>query len=252
MEKTLVSIIMPAYNAEKYIREAIESILKQTYTEWELIIVDDASVDTTLEIIKEFQIRDNRIICVKSDKNEGVASARNKGIQAAKGEYIAFLDSDDLWKAEKLEIQIHYMQEHNCGFVYSAYDVIDEKNVYQKTITPYWDKVSYKKLLNTNIIACCTAVIKSEYIKDNLMPQLKHEDYATWLNILKNHQLIAECVPGILASYRLVKGSVSSNKIKTIGWNWKIYRYNQQLGFLRSVRQIISFICMTGFKYLKH
>lgn len=248
----LVTVIMPVYNAERYMEQSIESIIAQTYQKWELLIVDDGSTDSSVQIMQEYCSRDRRIQMILSTGNEGVASARNKGIQAAKGEYIAFLDSDDLWKAEKLEIQIHYMQEHNCGFVYSAYDVIDEKNVYQKTITPYWDKVSYKKLLNTNIIACCTAVIKSEYIKDNLMPQLKHEDYATWLNILKNHQLTAECVPGILASYRLVKGSVSSNKIKTIGWNWKIYRYNQQLGFLRSVRQIISFICMTGFKYLKH
>lgn len=248
----LVTVIMPVYNAERYMEQSIESIIAQTYQKWELLIVDDGSTDSSVQIMQEYCSRDRRIQMILSTGNEGVASARNKGIQAAKGEYIAFLDSDDLWKAEKLEIQIHYMQEHNCGFVYSAYDVIDEKNVYQKTITPYWDKVSYKKLLNTNIIACCTAVIKSEYIKDNLMPQLKHEDYATWLNILKNHQLIAECVPGILASYRLVKGSVSSNKIKTIGWNWRIYRYNQQLGFLRSVRQIISFICMTGFKYLKH
>lgn len=248
----LVTVIMPVYNAERYMEQSIESIIAQTYQKWELLIVDDGSTDSSVQIMQEYCSKDRRIQMILSTGNEGVASARNKGIQAAKGEYIAFLDSDDLWKAEKLEIQIHYMQEHNCGFVYSAYDVIDEKNVYQKTITPYWDKVSYKKLLNTNIIACCTAVIKSEYIKDNLMPQLKHEDYATWLNILKNHQLIAECVPGILASYRLVKGSVSSNKIKTIGWNWRIYRYNQQLGFLRSVRQIISFICMTGFKYLKH
>lgn len=248
----LVTVIMPVYNAERYMEQSIESIIAQTYQKWELLIVDDGSTDSSVQIMQEYCSRDRRIQMILSTGNEGVASARNKGIQAAKGEYIAFLDSDDLWKAEKLEIQIHYMQEHNCGFVYSAYDVIDEKNVYQKTITPYWDKVSYKKLLNTNIIACCTAVIKSEYIKDNLMPQLKHEDYATWLNILKNHQLTAECVPGILASYRLVKGSVSSNKIKTIGWNWRIYRYNQQLGFLRSVRQIISFICMTGFKYLKH
>lgn len=248
----LVTVIMPVYNAERYMEQSIESIIAQTYQKWELLIVDDGSTDSSVQIMQEYCSRDRRIQMILSTSNEGVASARNKGIQTAKGEYIAFLDSDDLWKAEKLEIQIHYMQEHNCGFVYSAYDVIDEKNIYQKTITPYWDKVSYKKLLNTNIIACCTAVIKSEYIKDNLMPQLKHEDYATWLNILKNHQLIAECVPGILASYRLVKGSVSSNKIKTIGWNWKIYRYNQQLGFLRSVRQIISFICMTGFKYLKH
>lgn len=248
----LVTVIMPVYNAERYMQQSIESIIAQTYQNWELLIVDDGSTDSSVQIMQKYCSRDRRIQMIPSTGNEGVASARNKGIQTAKGEYIAFLDSDDLWKAEKLEIQIHYMQEHNCGFVYSAYDVIDEKNVYQKTITPYWDKVSYKKLLNTNIIACCTAVIKSEYIKDNLMPQLKHEDYATWLNILKNHQLIAECVPGILASYRLVKGSVSSNKIKTIGWNWRIYRYNQQLGFLQSVRQIISFICMTGFKYLKH
>ena len=108
-----------------------------------------------------------------------------------------------------------------------------------------------KRLSNTNIIACCTTAIKAEYVKDNPMPQLKHEDYATWLNILKNHQIEAECIPGNWSVYRKVKGSVSSNKLRTIAWNWNIYRNNQKLGFFRSVKQILTFICMTGYKYIK-
>lgn len=247
----LVTIIMPVYNAERYMRQSVESVLAQTYQNWNLIMIDDGSTDTSLKIMQEYCKRDLRMQMILSAGNEGVAAARNKGIKAAAGEYIAFLDSDDLWKPQKLELQIKYMQEHHCGFVYSAYEVIDEGNVFQKNIIPYWEKVGYEKLLNTNIIACCTTVIKSEYVKENLMPQLKHEDYAAWLNILKNHHLTAERVPGILASYRIVKGSVSSNKIKTIGWNWNIYRHNQNLGFFQSVKQIICFICMTGFKYIK-
>lgn len=247
----LVTVIMPVYNAERYMKQSIDSILAQTYQNWKLLMIDDGSTDSSVKIMHDYCEKDSRIQMIPSTGNQGVASARNKGIIAAEGEYIAFLDSDDLWKPQKLEIQINYMQENNCGFVYSAYEVINEENEFQKVITPYWNAVNYKKLLNTNIIACCTAVIKSEYIKDNLMPQLKHEDYAAWLNVLKNHQLTAECVPGILASYRLVKGSVSSNKIKTIGWNWNIYRHNQKLSFWHSVRQITSFICMTGFKYIK-
>ena len=247
----LVTIIMPVYNAAKYMRESIDSVCNQTYQNWELLLIDDGSKDESPEIIREYEKMDARIHPIWSEKNGGVATARNKGIEATKGEYIAFLDSDDLWKPEKLEKQIAYMKEHQAAFTYSAYDVIDEDGNYVKTITPYWDKVGYEKLLNTNIIACCTTAIKAEYVKDNPMPQLKHEDYATWLNILKNHQIEAECIPGNWSVYRKVKGSVSSNKLRTIAWNWNIYRNNQKLGFFRSVKQILTFICMTGYKYIK-
>lgn len=251
MTDSLVTIIMPVYNASKYMRESIDSILAQTYENWKLILVDDGSKDDSRKIIEEYCKKDTRIEKIFSEKNEGVAATRNKGILAAEGTYLAFLDSDDLWKPDKLEKQIAYMQQTGCRFVYSAYEVINEQGAYIKTITPYWKKVRYEKLLNTNIIACCTVVLERELMVKDLMPDLKHEDYAAWLNVLRHNQIEAECVDGILASYRKVKGSVSANKFRTIAWNWNIYRHNQNLGFFRSVRQILSFICMTGFKYMK-
>ena len=117
--ETLVTVIMPVYNAERYMRQSIESILAQTYQNWKLLMVDDGSTDSSADIMQEYCDRDSRVQTIPSTGNEGVASARNKGIIAAEGEYIAFLDSDDLWKPQKLETQINYMQEKNCGFVYS-------------------------------------------------------------------------------------------------------------------------------------
>ena len=247
----LVSIIMPAYNASKFIRESIESIIGQTYSNWELLVIDDGSRDETVSIVKKYSQNDSRIVCIESEKNEGIATTRNKGILVAKGEYIAFLDSDDVWKTERLERQFVHIENTGAQFVYSAYEVMDEAGNYIKTITPYWKKVGYNKLLNTNVIACCTVLLKADLIKKDLMPDLKHEDYATWLNILQHNNIEAECVDGVLASYRKVQGSVSSKKLQTIGWNWNIYRHNQKLGFFRSVKQILSFVLLTGFKYLK-
>lgn len=249
--KPLITVIMPVYNASKYMRESIESVIVQSYKNWNLILIDDGSTDESISIIEEYCKKDQRIRKILLKHNGGVANARNEGIALAEGDYIAFLDSDDLWKPDKLQIQVDYILQTGCKFVYSAYDVINEQGEYLKTITPYWSKVGYEQLLNTNIIACCTIVVESGIMKKDPMPQLKHEDYATWLNILKHNQIEAQQVPGVLAAYRKVKGSVSSNKFQTIAWNWNIYRNNQKLGFVRSLKQIITFICMTGYKYVK-
>ena len=132
----LVSIITPIYNSEKYITETIESIQAQTYTNWELLITDDCSTDQSIDIIKSHQKNDNRIRLFLLDKNQGAGVARNNSIKEANGRYIAFCDSDDLWKQDKLAKQIKFMKENQVSFTYCSYDIVNEKREYTQTIIP--------------------------------------------------------------------------------------------------------------------
>lgn len=247
----LVSIITPAYNCQDVLHEAIESVRNQSYANWEHIIIDDCSKDGTREVIAEYASEDSRVRPIYSSINTGVASARNMGIAAARGKYIAFLDSDDLWKPDKLKKQIGYMEQEGLEFTYSDYEIINYEGRFIKNVINKKKRVDYKELLKTNQIGCLTAVIKTEAIKTVMMPSIKHEDYATWLGILKGQISHAYRFDEILASYRRTKGSVSSNKLRTIAWTWNIYRRNQQLGFIQSLKQIIIFGFFTTIKYAK-
>lgn len=248
----LVSIITPAYNCEKYIEETIISVLGQTYGNWEYIIVNDASSDGTGNILQEYADLDKRIRIVTLEKNEGVATARNVGTEEASGEYIAFLDSDDQWKKEKLERHMDFVLKNNLSFSYTAYEVVDEEGKHIKNIIPKKLKVNYKELLfSANVIPCCTVIIKSKLMKDEHMPNIPHEDFAAWLNILKKNSIEAVGMAEILSLYRKRSGSISSNKLRTIAWNWRIYYENQKLGFFRSLIYLICFIVRTGIKYIK-
>lgn len=247
----LISIITPVYNCEKYIEESILSVLNQTYQRWEHIIINDSSTDSTLRIIQKYAQSDKRIKIINLEQNVGVAHARNIGIGQAAGDYIAFLDGDDQWKNHKLEHHMKYILSNHLQFSYTAYEVVDESGQHIKNIIPSKLNVNYQQLLCTNVIACCTVIIKSDLIKKELFPEISHEDYAAWLNILYENDLNALGIPDILSTYRKVKTSISSNKWKTIKWNWHIYYKNQKLGIMKSLRCLISFIFLTGIKYLK-
>lgn len=232
MGNPLVSIIMPAYNAERFIRESIESVINQTYKNWELLVINDFSNDLTKVIVEEHCKKDKRIKLLEQEKNKGVAKARNRGIKESKGKYVAFLDSDDLWKNNKLEIQIKYMQVNKIYMSYTGYSYISENGNFIKKI--YIPKsLTYKQALRGNQIGCLTVVIDKSKIGNFEMPNLKHEDYATWLNILKN-DIVAHGILEDLAKYRKVNNSISSNKLKTIIWTWKIFRKSQNLNYLAS------------------
>lgn len=247
----LVSIVTPVYNGKKYIEEMLLSVSEQTYQYWEHIIVDDASTDGTKEIIEKYAESDSRIHLISLHENTGVANARNIGVEKANGDYVAFLDADDQWKENKLECHMEYILKHQLRFSYSAYEVINEKGEHIKNIIPGKMKVNYTQLLYTNVIPCCTVIIESELIKNEKMPAIGHEDYATWLNILRKNNIEAVGINQILSIYRLVGHSISSNKWKTIIWNWKIYYKNQQLGLFKSLKYLISFITLTGIKYVR-
>lgn len=234
MENDLVSVIIPMYNSEKYIAQTIESVQAQTIKNWEIIIEDDRSTDQSAEIVDSYRKRDGRIFYYLEDKKSGVAKARNDAIYHAKGRYLAFLDSDDLWCPEKLERQLQLMLKTGASFVYSACEVIDEAGNKTGQIRRVPEQLDYNKLLHGNVIPCLTVMLDREVIGEFRMPQMGHEDYATWLTILKK---IPEAY-GInepLAMYRVNRQSVSANKFRAIKWVWNVYRKNQKLPVYESL-----------------
>ncbi|MGP4070383.1 glycosyltransferase family 2 protein [Halobacillus sp. B29] len=244
----LVSIIMPAYNSEKYINEAITSVAKQTYQNWELLIIDDCSHDKTIKTIKNYN--DNRIKLITLKDNSGVANARNVGISTAKGRYLAFLDSDDKWDSNKLSKQLDFMKRHKYSFTFTSYEWIDEygNRLNKKINAP--KEVDYKNLLYGNPIGCLTVLIDRFHINDIKMPNIKHEDYATWLNVLKMEKINAYGMQESLAYYRKTSSSLSSNKLKTIFWTWNIYRSSQCLSVSKSIKCLYMYIYKTSKKNL--
>lgn len=229
----MVSIIMPAYNAETTIKDSIDSVINQTFIDWELIIINDCSTDSTEDIIKSY-LSDNRIKYIKNDENMRVAKSRNKGMKQSRYNYIAFLDSDDLWKPNKLEIQINYMEENGLAFTSTDYELISfEGNKLDKYVKA--KNKNYKQLLKGNSIGCLTAVFNKSLIKDLKMPNVGHEDYATWLEILRVNNIMVYPVNKILASHRTGHESLSSNKKRSAKWTWNIFRINENKNIITSI-----------------
>lgn len=231
---SLVSIITPNYNAEKFIAETIESVINQTYTNWELIIVDDCSTDDSLAIINEFIKKEDRIKLIKLSKNSGPAVARNNGIEVAKGEYMAFLDSDDRWFSNKLEVQLNVMQKHNYALTFTSYYSVNEQKEKQKIIRAK-KQITYKNLLTNNYIGCLTAMYSVQQLGKVYMPLvLKRQDWGLWLKITKNN-IVAYGIQEPLASYTRRETSISSNKFNLLKYNWKIYREHEHLTIVKSL-----------------
>lgn len=230
----LVSIIMPSYNCESFIQASIESVIAQEYKNWELLISDDCSSDGTLEIVKSYCDKDIRISLITSNKNLGPALSRNKAIEKAKGRFIAFLDSDDLWAPQKLSKQIPFIVNNKIALCYTRYDSIDEegKLVKQAPIIP--SNIDYNGLLKNQIIGCLTAIYDTELCGKVFMPIIqKRQDFGLWLRILKQGH-IAYCLDEVVATYRIRQNSLSSNKIKAIRYTWKLFREIENLSLLKS------------------
>lgn len=231
----LVSIITPAYNSEKYIIDTIQSVKSQTYKNWEMIIVDDYSTDNTVNIVSEEMKKDSRIKLIKLNKNQGAAIARNTGINSAKGRYIAFLDSDDLWEPNKLEVQLNFMKANNVEFSFTSYKIVNEFGEETGKIIDVPSKIDYEGLLKNTIIGCLTVMLDIQKLGLVQMPNMRtRQDTALWLSILKRGYL-AYGIQQPLAKYRKKSGSISSNKIKVAKQNWKLYRDIEKLSFLKSL-----------------
>jgi len=242
----LISIITPAYNSDKYIEDTIDSVLNQTYNNWELIIVDDFSNDNTLKIIYEYTRKDSRIILIKNDKNYGQSRSRNFAINIAKGRFIAFLDSDDIWFPMKLEKQVDFLLTNSKAFVFSYYMLINEdgERLNRQIKAPL--AVSYEDLLHSNFIGCLTVMYDTFLIgKENIPNVKKRDDWACWLNILKKGYT-AYCIPEPLAFYRLRNSSLSSNKFNVLQYNWEILRKEQKLSVFKSTYYLANYV-LIGF-----
>ncbi len=248
MSAPLVSIVTPAYNVEKYIGAAITSVIEQTYENWELIIIDDYSEDDTFNIASSYARKDERIKVLRMWENSGAAIARNFGIATAAGSYIAFLDSDDLWLPEKLEIQVRQMITSDALFSFTGYKVISEDGEFIKNINVP-AKIDYRKLLQGCDIGCLTVIYNAERLGKMFFPDSRtntglvtKEDYMLWLRIskmIKSHQILSVNTP--LAMYRKRYNSVSSNKIKAAGFQWFVYRKVEHLNVANSVVNFLSY-----------
>ena len=231
----MVSIITPSYNSEQFISQTIDSVLAQTYENWELIIIDDCSIDNSNKIIEAHMQRSEKIKLILLKNNSGPAIARNKGIEQAKGRYIAFLDSDDLWMPEKLSKQLTFMQKNDIALSFTSYYHMEEES--EKIIQYIYalNKVNYSELLKKNIIGCFTVMYDTEKLGKVYMPDIrKRQDYALWLTILKKVPY-AYGLDEMLGYYRVRSNSVSSNKILSSKYNWKMYRDIEKLPLHKAI-----------------
>lgn len=232
---------MPSYNAAKFIAASIQSVIDQTYSNWELLITDDCSKDETVKIVEKFLVEDNRIKLFSTGKNSGPACARNKSLENATGKYIAFLDSDDIWVSNKLETQLKFMIEKNIAFSFSSYSVMKEDGTPIGNTINVPKVIGYHGYLRNTIIGCLTVIIDREKTGNFIMPNIKtSEDMALWLNIMKRgFKAWGLQVP--LAQYRVVSKSLTSKKWIEAKYVWKVYRE------IEHINPIYSAICFIGY-----
>ena len=231
----MVSIITPAYNSERFIAETIKSVLNQTYTDWELIIVDDCSTDKTSEIVLSFQKEETRIIYIKNETNKGSAISRNIALRNAKGKWIAFLDSDDVWHPEKLERQIEFMLKNNYNFSYTDYCEIDENSKENGKSVSGPKIIGKNKMLAYCWPGCLTVMYNADFVGSMQTCDIKiNEEYALWIKIAKmtNCYLLNEN----LAKYRRHSDSLSSQSyLKLIKWHYIMFRKSENKNVIFSL-----------------
>lgn len=224
--KDKVSVIVPIYKAEKYLDKCIESIVNQTYKNLEIILVDDKSPDKCPEICEKWAKEDKRIIVSHNEQNMKVAQTRNNGLKLATGDYIAFLDADDIWHLDKIEKQLKFMKEKDCKLSYTSVQFIDDDgNMLEKKFTVP-EEVTFKKLLKQNVITLSSAMISKEVLRDRVFhDDHLHEDFIMWLEILKNETEKAYGIKEVLVDYRLTPGSKSRNKWKSLKMTYGTYKH---------------------------
>lgn len=250
MMEPLVSVITPVHNSAAYVADTIASVQAQTYTNWEMILVDDASTDGSVGIIEKLAAEDPRIKLYASNVNRGAAKTRNEAIEHAQGRYIAFLDSDDQWLPEKLQKQVSYMQQNRALLTHTYYRLMDAEGNELSRVIKAPDRLTYEDMLDFNFIGCLTAMYDAEKLGKYYMPDIpKRQDYALWLSIMRQH-VTAHIIPEVLALYRTGHASLSSNKLKVVGYNWQILRELEKQPFYKAVYHFIRYGYIGMKKYL--
>lgn len=245
-----VSIIMANYNCADWVEETISSVQNQTFHNWELLITDDASTDASVSIIRQKQAGDPRIHLFVSEHNLGAAHARNSSLAHARGRFIAYLDSDDLWYDTKLEKQLQFMKENSIAMCYTDYDLINDRGDYRKTIQVP-ENVTYDAYLKKPITCTHTIMFDLERVDKSklIMPDIRRgQDAATWLQVMKSG-IKGQALSETLAKYRRHEGSLSSNKLNAIKRTWHLYREVEKLPLLYSCRCFVSYAINAVKKY---
>jgi teichuronic acid biosynthesis glycosyltransferase TuaG len=234
-KQPLVSIVVPVYNAARFMDDTIQTVLNQTYQNWELLLVDDCSSDDSVQIIQKYQKKDERIKLFKLSENSGAAIARNTGIDKANGHYLAFLDADDLWVKNKLELQVAFMQEKNAAFSFTGYEFADENGRPNGKKVHVPKTITYKQALKNTTIWTSTVMLDMQVINKLTiyMPDIGSEDTATWWNILKTIDN-AYGLNEIFSYYRRTAESLSADKLTALKRTWNLYRDVEKLRFISS------------------
>ncbi len=238
-----VSVITPAYNASEYIVETIESVLNQSYTNWEMLIVEDCSTDNTVEIVNKYCEKDSRIKLIKHTENQGVSAARNTALKQADGEYIAFLDSDDMWHSEKLTKQLAFMEENQYVLTYTGYQKYLSETKEKGKIIDAPEKMTYESIFYNTAIACLTVMVNREKSGEFFMPLINHtEDQCTWQSILKKCDCKAYGLNENLALYRVSSNSLTGNKLNAVKKQWNTYRKYHKLSVIKSGIYFVGYV----------
>ncbi len=231
------------FNSEAFISETINSVINQTYLNWELLLVDDGSHDKTIEIANRYIAENNKIKLFKNATNQGAAISRNKGIKASKGDYIAFLDADDLWKPNKLETQITFMQTENCDICFSSYEQMDEAGKPLNKLVKALPELTYKKYLKSNYIGNLTGIYNAKVLGKITAPNLrKRQDWLLWLAAIKKSGKPAKGIQQSLAYYRVRKDSMSSNKMELLKHNYWVYKKGLGFSTIKSIFYMLLFL----------
>ena len=254
MEKNTVSIITPSFNSAKFIANTIESVQNQSHQNWEMIIVDDCSTDQTVTIIEQFVANDDRIHLFQLDKNSGAGIARDLALSKAKGDYIAFLDADDLWKPLKLEKQLQFLKDNKAHFTFSFYDCIDEEGNELNKRVEAPRNLSYRQLFFCNYVGNLTGIYEVNYFgKIAISSTRKRQDWMVWLTILKKIKT-AKPIPESLALYRIRDNSLSASKVDLLKHNFLVYRSFHGYNFVLSLFIMVGFLITQLFikpRYIK-
>ncbi len=222
--KPLVSVVMPAHNSERFIRQAIQSVRRQTIDDWELWVIDDGSTDRTESIVRDMAAGDPRIHLIRREESGGAARARNEGFSQCRGQYVALLDSDDIWLPDKLKFQCEAAEKVSTDIVYCSYAIIDERNQRKCADFIVPETVSYPLALVKSVMSCSTVLLRREVTEEYQFPlEHYHEDLAYWLELLKAGKTSVG-VSDVLAGYRIGAETKSSNKINTEKKRWHVYR----------------------------
>lgn len=246
----LVSVVTPAYNCEKYLRQTVETVIRQTFEDWEMILVDDCSTDGTLALARELAAGEPRIRVIRNERNQGVSMTRNHAIAEAKGKYIALLDGDDLWEPDKLERQVQLM-EKGYDLVYCSYDFWDEEDRPMEKRKPFVvpPQTDYRRMLVSSVVGCSTAMVRAELLKAHpFRRDTYHEDYALWMELFAL-PIRAAGDKKVLMHYRQVRGSRSNAKSNAAKKRWEVYRKTLHMGLLESIWAFCQYAVYGMLKY---